>query len=84
MVDLRDLFMHGEQFIFTDVDIDPVTNAYYDASNPHMPVLPAGADHEWKYPTDAMVDDLFVTTGGRVSQDGNVQLTILSSLRDLT
>lgn len=73
-LDMRDLFVHGEQFV----------NHAMDAAANHGIALPTASLNK-KYPSEAMVDSLFVTAGSEyVRQDGVVHLNILSRIRDTT
>lgn len=75
-VDLRDLYIWGDQFVNYDIDAD-ATGVALD--------LPTTA-LQHKYPTEAMVDTLYVgadATNG-VLEDGVVHLNILSTERDQT
>lgn len=70
-LDLKDLFLYGDQF---------VNHAMSAASN-HGIALPVAATLQRKYPTDAMIQSLFVTAGsGYVRQDGVCHLNILSNV----
>jgi len=75
-VDMRDLFMHGDQHANFDLDAD-ATGVAID--------LPTAAGNH-KYPTEAMVDTLFVSgdAAGGIYEDGVVTLNILSRQRDHT
>ncbi|MEM2002443.1 MAG: hypothetical protein QXT77_07355, partial [Candidatus Methanomethylicaceae archaeon] len=75
-IDVRDLFIYGDQFVnHTD---DSFANA--------VP-LP-GDDGQWRYPTEAIADALFVNAGDSgalyVKQDGIVSLSILGRQVDTT
>jgi hypothetical protein len=75
-LDVRDLFMYGDQFINFDVT----------ETNAGLIALPT-AGLEKKYPTEAMADALFSdTTTPRelVKSDGVLSLAIASRVRDLT
>lgn len=75
-VDLKDLFMHGDQF---------VDRTLYDATaaNINTPMNLVGTDLRWRYPTETYIDTLFAgSSGGYVEQDGVVNLTIASTLKD--
>lgn len=82
VADMRDLFMHGEQF----VNVDP-TRAELNGVN-----LPVAAATNSFYPSATDADAVFVTvesgTSGvdryRVRQDGVVSMGILGSQRDTT
>lgn len=77
--DCKDLFLHGDQFI----------NYVPDVVNGHAIALPGaaaiGTAFDSKYPTAAMVDDLFVTAGtDYVREDGIAMLNILGKLSETT
>lgn len=73
-VDLKDLFLYGDQFI----------NFALTETNAGLVALPTAALDK-RYVTEAMIDGLFVSTGAdMVKQDGVVQLNILGSLKDTT
>ena len=66
--DLKDLFLYGDQF---------VNHAMSAAAN-HGIGLPVTNTLAIKYPTDAMVESLFVTAGSEyVREDGVIHLNIL-------
>lgn len=68
-VDLRDLFLYGDQFV----------NHTFSAAANHGLAHPVAATLQRKYPTDAMVESLFKTaTTEYVREDGVVHLNILS------
>ena len=75
-LDVKDLFRYGDQFV----------NHTMGAAANHGIALPAVADLNTKYPTDAMVESLFVNSGSEyIREDGVVHLNILSALgRDTT
>ena len=74
IVDLRDLFLYGDQFVNYDVVASPDSGAV---------ALPTGVN--WRYPTKAMVDALFVPASPYgVLQDGVARLSILGALVDHT
>lgn len=89
-VDLADLFMHGDQFCNYDFPAVGTDGKLF----PNIVGLPAsGADTmaeiRGKYPTEAMMEDLFVddtdASGlAKIRTDGIVSLHIASSLRDET
>ena len=73
-LDIKDLFLYGDQF----------WNFALAAGANHAPALPS-ATMEKKYPTDAMVEALFVTAGSEyIKEDGVVHLNILSRMMDTT
>lgn len=75
-IDIRDLFMYGDQYV----------NHTDDAFASSI-ALPTNAG-VWRYPTEAMVDGLFVNAGGtgalHVKQDGIVSLSIAGQQVDTT
>ena len=73
-VDLKDLYLYGDQFV----------NFAMDAGNNHGLALPT-ATLDRKYPTDAMIESLFVTSGSEyLREDGAVNVNILSRIRETT
>lgn len=69
-LDVKDLFQYGDQF---------VNHAMTAAAN-HGIGLPTST-LGYKYPTDAMVESLFVTAGSEyIREDGVVHLNILSAI----
>lgn len=75
-VDIRDLLLHGDQFLNHAADV---------AANHGLALPPATLDATKKYPTEAMVNSLFVTAGtDYIREDGLVSLNILSRLREST
>lgn len=73
-VDVKDLFLHGDQFV----------NHAMDAAANHGIALPTATGGK-KYPTDAMVESLFVTAGSEyVRQDGIAMLNILGRQMETT
>lgn len=74
-IDLKDLLLYGDQFLnYVPVDTDGVGVA--------LPLAALGSSGK-KYPTSAMVDELFVTDTAGVSgvrQDGVVTLSIMSQI----
>jgi len=75
--DVRDLFLYGDQFVNFDIAA---------AGDGSAVALPAAAGR-LRYPTEAMVDALFVSFAGNNStlrQDGVVKLSILGSQVDNT
>ena len=73
-LDLKDLFLHGDQFL------------NYDLGG-YAPALPAVNAPSPRYVTEAMVDALFATTDGTKSyirQDGVCNFNILSRLTETT
>lgn len=73
-VDLRDLYLYGDQFANYDLDAD-ATGVAVD--------LPTAAQQH-KYPTEAMLDTLYVSAdcAAGVLQDGIVTLNILGKQQD--
>ena len=73
-IDTKDLFLYGDQFV----------NVALAAATNHGLALPTAALDK-KYPTNAMVNSLFVTAGSEyVREDGVVHLNILSRQKDTT
>ena len=71
-LDMRDLFIHGDQWI-NNADAMPGPSGGY------APALPTAAG-EMRFVNDAMVDALFVAgASSYIRQDGLVQMTILSN-----
>lgn len=69
-LDIADLFRYGDQFV----------NYAMSAADNHGLALPSATMNK-KYPTDALVESLFVTAGSEyVRQDGVVHLGILSAI----
>jgi len=74
-LDIKDLLVYGDQFI---------NFAPAGVLNGNFVDLPT-AGFNVRYPDTDDIDDLFAgTTGGTVSQDGVVQLTILGATQDTT
>ena len=72
--DCKDLFLYGDQFI----------NYTPDIPNTHAIGLPTAAGII-KYPTEAMMDSLFVTAGSEyIREDGVTHLNILGKLSETT
>lgn len=78
-VDIRDLLIHGEQFVNRALVVD---------SSDSTLTLPAdGATLNKRYPAEAEVDDLFVDTTGaleHIRADGIVSLNIMSQQVDVS
>lgn len=73
-LDLKDLFIYGDQFI--NFAVSGVNNAnLVDLPSAGLNVL---------YPSTTDIDNLFSGTGKTLSQDGVVQLSILGALQDTT
>lgn len=71
-VDVKDLFIHGDQFL----NVDPTTAGINSLTLPST----AGV---WKYPASQLeLDRLFVAANAVIKQDGICRLTIAGSLRD--
>ena len=66
MVDVRDLFVHGDQFVNFDLA------ASTDANKMALPT--ATGNH--RYVTEAMISNLFKSAGGNFRQDGIVSLAV--------
>lgn len=78
-VDLRDLFVHGDQFV--NFDITTGSGSQNDIELPAATLTNAGKF----YPTETMIDTMFVTAGtDYVYEDGRVDLAILGTQRDNT
>jgi hypothetical protein len=77
--DMRDLFMHGDQFQ-NRVPFDPAVAADFSAINGvHLPAQ----DLNWRYPTEAMVNSFFSGgANGFVREDGYFSLSIKGKQRD--
>lgn len=73
-VDMRDLFLYGDQFV----------NFALTDTNAGLVALPPASLTNIRYPTEAMVDGLFLGTNRLVRQDGVIQLSILGTQQDLT
>ena len=71
-VDMRDLFLHGEQFLnfVPDANMSAVT-------------LPSAVNQK-RYPTAMDIDDLFAGTAKTIRQDGVVHLGISGRQREVT
>lgn len=79
--DIRDLFVHGDQFIAASA---PNANGYADLTNLlHTVALPTQGMQK-RYLDAAMIDSLFVTpaTANRVRFDGVCQLQIATRITD--
>lgn len=74
-VDMRDLYMHGDQYV----------NFALTETDAGLVAVPTAAGVK-KFPVDADIDGLFVTPATKqfIRQDGVVNLTIASTLRDTT
>lgn len=82
-VEMRDLFLHGDQFQNMAPWVDNVNPVGSPAN--HLLALPPGDNHhQYKYPTEQMVKDLFSTpaTNFYVRQDGYVSLQIKGKVRE--
>lgn len=78
-VDLRDLFIYGDQFVNTDITTGD--GADNDIELPAVALTHAAKN----YPTEAMVDTLFAAdTAEYVRQDGVISFNILGTQRDNT
>jgi len=71
-VDLRDLLVHGDQFL----------NFAPDTASSALNVLTATGKH--RYPTPADIDSMFVTSGDYIQTDGVVDMTIAGRQVDHT
>lgn len=75
VIDMRDLFLYGEQFI----NLDQATVTMPQVN------LPTAAFGTTRYPPEAQLDALFVAAANnKVKQDGIVSLTIAGMQADLT
>jgi hypothetical protein len=73
-VDVKDLFLYGDQFV----------NFALTETNAGLVALPTAALDK-RYPTEAMIDALFVSgTADLIKQDGVCKLTVLGALKDTT
>lgn len=73
-LDVRDLFVHGDQFL-TDIT----------ATDQNIFALPLKTSGKDKYPAEADIDKLFVgATGGTLEFDGTARFTILGTQLDHT
>lgn len=76
-VDVRDLFLYGDQFINYALTLDM-------ANNPNLLALPTPGLQR-RYAAEAQIDDFFVgDAGGYVEQDGVVNLNIAGKQVDYT
>lgn len=74
-LDIKDLFIHGEQFV----------NHTMSAAANHGVALPVASNLDKKYLTEAMMNSLFAVTDGSASylyEDGMVHMDILGRIRD--
>ena len=72
-LDLKDLFLHGDQFV------------NHALSTGHAFDVPYAASPAQRHVTETMVDALFVTAGSEyIRQDGVARFTILSRLKETT
>lgn len=78
-VDLRDLLIHGDQFVNTDITTG-------DGADNDIELPGATLTHSAKnYPTETMVDSLFAAdTAEYVRQDGVISLNIAGTQKDYT
>ncbi len=81
-VDMRDLFVHGDQFVNRNT-FDP--NLITDGASFSGLNLP-DQTLNWKYPTEAMVNNLFKTPASAtaIREDGYFSLSIQGKQRDTT
>lgn len=73
-LDVKDLFLHGDQFI---------NHAHANAA--HFPALPVASNLDKKYLTETMMNALFATTDGSASyiyEDGVMHMDILGRIRE--
>ena len=74
-VDLRDLYLYGDQFM----------NWAGDVAGAHALSIPGDDLANLRYPTEAMIDSLFVTAGSEyIREDGVVHLNVLSRIKETT
>lgn len=80
--DMRDLLIHGDQF----QNVVPFNPVPATTGANHLLPLPHGANHKWKYPTEAMCKSFFVTPASAfyVRQDGYVSLGVRGKQVDFT
>ncbi|MCY1672612.1 hypothetical protein OVA07_16565 [Novosphingobium sp. SL115] len=81
--DMRDLLIHGDQW----QNMVAFAAAPATTGANHLLPLPDGANHKWKYPTEAMCKSFFVDAGGTnfyVRQDGYVSLAVRGKQVDFT
>lgn len=78
-LDIKDLFLYGDQFVNYDQAADLTTNTGVNSL-----ALPT-AGGVWKYPTNqAMLDRLFVSANAVIKQDGICNLNIMGRLENTT
>lgn len=78
-IDLRDLFVHGEQFVNTDITAGDGADNDIELPGPTL------TNAAKRYPSETMIDSLFVTAGtDYLYEDGVVSLGILGGQEDLT
>lgn len=78
-VDLRDLAVHGDQFL----NFDPVEDAGLMTSvSPFAPMLPDPESMQRRYPSNAMITALQYVDGSLGEVDGQVSMSILGRLTD--
>ena len=84
IVDLRDLFLHGDQFL--SFNPDTATDGTNAIDLPATNATPTPDVLNKTYPSDAMVDALFVGAAADdgIMQDGVVRLSILGTQQDYT
>ncbi len=81
--DMRDLFVHGDQFQ-NRTAFDP--NVTGELSAFHSGINLPGADLNWKYPTEAMTNNMFKNPAGSagIYDDGYFSMSIQGKQRDTT
>lgn len=75
VIDVRDLFLYGDQFVNFDVDAAPGDGSYVA-----MPT----ADLQKRYPSSADIAALFPATAQNVKQDGIARFSILGTIDEQT
>lgn len=77
-LDVRDLFVYGDQMLFNSTDATAAT----DINIHSLPLATSGKD---KYPSQADIDNLFVgASGGTIEVEGTTRMTILGTQLDHT
>jgi len=80
-VDMRDLFLHGDQWL-SAIPFNPAPANEGDFNSIALP--PGDNAQLYKYPNDAMVKSLFVGNVGTVNEDGYVSMSISGKQLDYT
>lgn len=77
-LDVRDLFVHGDQMLFNSTDATTAT----DINIHSLPLATSGKD---KYPAQSDIQNLFAgASGGTIEIEGTTRLTILGTQLDHT